>query len=207
MKPEDCSEETIDYIFDSVKDSKEFVDPYNTDRKIKGEVHLKSWDKYDSKLPEPDIPKPIKMSKTYTSSGCFFGDTLISTVKGPNAISALERGEEIFCYDEKIKSIVISRVSKKVSNTSDNMGVLCLGYMGKKLIVSGNHRFYSTNRGWVEANDFCYKDKFLSKELKVLNSYEVWFPIAVGKMSVYNLEVEQYHNYFAENVLVHNMKC
>jgi hypothetical protein len=71
-----------------------------------------------------------------------------------------------------------------------------------KLEATLKHPFYVIGKGWIEAGKLSLDDKLLDKEgnkVKVLKIKR-----NVGEDFVYNIAIAENHNYFIEDILVHN---
>lgn len=89
---------------------------------------------------------------------CLHGDTLIQTVEGEIAIKELVGKEiDVYCIDPATYELVISRAHN----------IRCTGYKEVvkiettwgELVCTPDHKVYTRNRGWVEAQDLMVTDK------------------------------------------------
>jgi len=131
-----------------------------------------------------------------TNIGCFLNDTLIESKEGFKKIQDIEIGDLVNSYDIYNNKMVFSEVvnifqkeSKQYLNINDS------------LKVTAQHPFWVDNQ-WKKASDIEINDSlFLNdKSFEKVKSIET----VREKVKVYNLQVEGYNNYFANNVLVHN---
>ncbi len=129
---------------------------------------------------------------------CFSGETEIASLNGKSTkIENLRRGDEIISFDPESNKKVSSEVKNIfVSNSKE------LLLLNNQLEVTPEHPFY-VNEKWVEAKNLVVGD-----ELKSLSgeSIKVDSILKSGKTDsvVYNLEVNNPHTFYAENILVHN---
>lgn len=123
---------------------------------------------------------------------------------------------EVMSYDVKIQQLVPKKVVNWFNNGRKKGSDWCkLSYQprrGKQLTVTKNHNIYTKNRGWVEAASITENDTLVycssnpkievyDLGIKKQNS-EVYYSSYVA----YDLEVEDTHCYFANNILVHNCR-
>ena len=90
---------------------------------------------------------------------CIVGDTMIQTVEGTIPIRELVGKEiDVYCLDENNYQLVIAkahdiRISKKQANLVEVVT------SRKSVICTPDHKFYTRNRGWVEAQYLINSDK------------------------------------------------
>lgn len=108
---------------------------------------------------------------------CFTGDTKIWKADG-STITFQE------CLDQNIKELDVLSFNKKtgkvVKSHMDNIGVykevdelieLDFGY--SKIKCTPDHKFFTRNRGWVEAKDLSFEDDIMSLPLEFMYVYKV----------------------------------
>ena len=128
---------------------------------------------------------------------CFQAGTNITTTDGIKSIEDIKVGDKVKSYDIENKNITESEVYETFEHKDISDGLLLNGIIK----TTTNHPFYS-NGEWVEAGNLKIGDKILhvDGEEHVVNSIE---PLNYST-TVYNFEVKDTHNYFAEGYLVHN---
>lgn len=146
--------------------------------------------------------------KDHEFSACFVKGTQITTRHGYMPIELVQQGDEVLTrkgYKQVLdagKTGVQETYTVYLSN-------------GKTLVGTGNHRIWTENRGWVPLSQLLRTDKLLEEGetwlKQKLNTAHMPVQILrikknIGKSVVYNLTVEQQHEYFAEGVLVHNCR-
>ncbi|HEC82099.1 MAG TPA: hypothetical protein ENI42_06745, partial [Thermoplasmatales archaeon] len=106
-------------------------------------------------------------------------------------------------FDEKTGKIVVSWVTKLYHHTSEEM----LDYyliINNRLKVTPEHSLY-VNGNWKNAWAIKIGDNLYDingSKIPVCSIQKVY-----KKVPTYNLEIERYHTYYANNILVHNAKC
>ncbi len=140
----------------------------------------------------------IAHSTTGTAPGpraCFAKDTKISTPTRKVNIQDIQIGDEVISYNEKTKQIENSKVVQVFKHQVSSYLII-----NNKLKVTKEHPML-INEKWKEIGSANIDDK-----IKTINNEEIIKSIEEIKDSVevFNLEVENNHNYFAENFLVHN---
>ena len=150
--------------------------------------------------------------QTTTATGrlsCIAEGTKISCVGEDKNIEHMQVGDIVYCYDDSGKL----RISK-VTNVIDNGIQECVkvkwqssgnGKTGE-LICTPDHKIFTTHKGWVEAKDLKRYDKMyhLKKAYNISINYAVTEVEQVIKQQVHDLEVEDYHNFLANEICVHN---
>lgn len=132
--------------------------------------------------------------------GCFAGDTPVLMSDGTyKAIESVAVGDMVLTREGIYQETKVPARVVAVEKT-DVSGYLIIN---GSLKVTPVHRLW-VNGAWKEAGDIQAGDKVIdvnNREVMV-NSIE-W---QAGKFTVYNLEIEKYHTYFAGGIWVHNDK-
>lgn len=136
---------------------------------------------------------------------CFDKNTLISTPQGYKKISNLKTNDAVYSFDEasvKISSDTIVSVIERTMSETDNKLYKVYLNSPNPLIVTGNQLFYSQGR-WIAARNIKAGDILLNFNLIPSMVYRV---VTENKASgsVWDLTVNKNHNFFANNILVHN---
>ena len=128
--------------------------------------------------------------------GCFLAGTLIQMLNGIKRIEDVIVGDVVKSFDLKTNSIKDSKVLWL--SVHDDFDYMIINGIIK---VTSNHPFYSDGN-WIEAGDLSVGDKIL--HIDGLEHTIKTIELSNELTTVYNFEVEGYHNYFAEGYLVHN---
>lgn len=169
--------------------------------------------------------KGTEATAATVSIGCFPGDTVVSTPNGLKRIDELESGEQVYSYDFNSESSIISKITEK--NRYNYSGdIFHISTENETISATHNHPFYlldgtdlenrptpsdigtdpvSINNGrWVEASDLKIGDVLLNRFNQQIVIEDI--DITVENTPVYNLEIENEHNYFVgtNQILVHN---
>jgi hypothetical protein len=141
---------------------------------------------------------------------CFAAGTPVTLADGTTRpIEAIHEGDLVYAYDEPSGEIVAARVGRTFVHTDVHDRLIAINH---QLMATGNHPFYVAGR----AETVAAADLRLGDELLVLDSMSgssepvlrTMKVLALEQLpparTVYNLEVEGQHNYFAGGVLVHN---
>lgn len=95
----------------------------------------------------------------YNCSYCITPETLIETPHGPKMALEIQEGDQVisFCLDtEKVETDLVTAVGQR---DTDELYVISTGL--KTVTVTGEHPFYTKNRGWVEAKYLTEDDELL----------------------------------------------
>jgi len=150
--------------------------------------------------------------KIYSSNLCVAGNTKI-TIKYNNMISDIEisqlqyflnkyKNVEVLSYNtnsqrkefKKITAFAQTSPKAKVIKITDKK-------TGKFIICTPDHKIWTKNRGYVEAKDLREDDEILIKENL---TYKIKIEYLEEEIPVYDITVEDNHNFFANDILVHN---
>lgn len=131
-------------------------------------------------------------------------DTLISTPQGYKKISELSLDDSVFSFNEKLKKIETKKVIGLIHHPIkfDNNRYFYIYYKNKVIKATENHKFY-INGSYVRADQLKIGDKLLDINLHKhpIEKIEI---IENSTDIVWDITVEDNHNFFAENILTHN---
>jgi len=151
-------------------------------------------EKVDQNNTKKIYPKIIK-----GGGGCFVAGTKIHTPFGYKNIEDIKIGDLVFCFDKNL-----SIKTSKVENTfiHQNEKIIDIFFKDKKIRTTPNHPFLNQNNEFIEIGNFTKTDLIIDRfgeKIKIDN-----VEIIDNSYTVYNFEVETYHTYIAEGILVHN---
>ena len=136
---------------------------------------------------------------------CFAANTKITMSDGTlKNIQDIKIGNMVKSYDVNKRQVKNAKVIKIFHHSSKDVsdGYLILKIQnGRILKVTPNHPIF-VNSQWKEAGKLKLGDLLLQEDGKKMRLVSI--KKIKGQIPVYNLEVDEYHNYFAEGVLVHN---
>lgn len=148
-------------------------------------------------------PSYLQNSTATGRLSCIAEGTKISCVGENKNIEDIKIGDLVYCYDD-----LGNKKTSKVKNVFDNGVRKCielyiqdeLGYE-YKLICTPDHKI-KTTYGWMSAENITnFNSIYFSGGLYTLKKV---IKKAVNKLQVYDLEIEQYHNFIANEICVHN---
>ena len=137
--------------------------------------------------------------------GCFTYGTLVDTPSGPRAIGTLGVGDTVYAYDETTSKTVESQVSQVFVHTGKSYGIVTFND-GTSLEVTSVHPFYNpSSKQWLSIGEMQPGDSVLrgighAAHPVTIRSKE----FTSGRGTVYNIEVNRYHTYYVNGILVHN---
>lgn len=108
-------------------------------------------------------PLPVlTFTGTTKVHGCFEKNTLITLSNGEKIpISQLQIGTYILSYDIKNNCEIVKKITK-IFNRNDNEISWCkITFDDKQIICTKTHKFYTKNRGWIEAQYLTEDDIFI----------------------------------------------
>ena len=93
---------------------------------------------------------------------CFAPETMVKTRQGPVAISQLKIGDEVLSLDESTQ-FVFKPVTAVIETPSLDKPKLEIELVNGQVIkCTHDHKWLTTNRGWVEAKDLTIEDDLVS---------------------------------------------
>lgn len=137
--------------------------------------------------------------ETAESGGCFVAGTTVLMQDGTQKnIEDVREGDAVLTRTEISNELVTARVSK--THAVDVPGYFVIN---GTLHVTGEHVIW-TNNTWKAVYDLRIGDVFVNSDQQeiIVESIE-WVK---RNVTVYNIEVEEYHAYFANGIFVHNGK-
>lgn len=138
-----------------------------------------------------------------TDSSCFLAGTKILMANGSyKNIETIKVGDVVKAFDFEKATIVDAKVTKVYHHPPEEAPPYYLVINGE-LRVTPNHLMFINGR-WLPAGEVKLGDELygMNGETIIVTSIQKVF----SRCYTYNLEVETYHNYFADNILVHNSK-
>lgn len=146
----------------------------------------------------------IVLSAKGVAAACLDKDTLILTDNGQIKIKDLEIGDPVLSYNDTTKKLEFNPITNIWSNpiSSINNKYYYIYYNDQMIKATENHKFY-VNGNYVRADNLKIGDKLLSYDKK---EYSIKNIEIVGNFTddVWDIEIKDNHNFFANNILVHN---
>src|SRR5699024_5614912 len=152
-------------------------------------------------------------SITGKGADCFPAGTMIDTSIGKIDIKDLHEMEQpplILSYNHKDGSLEHKKVKATRSKTSDNFTRITT-VTGNIITATKDHRIYDIERGYKEARYFRPNNRVAIQKKKLRRGAKIKGDTVQSVESyeqlnttVYDLQVEDNHNFFANNLLVHN---
>lgn len=94
--------------------------------------------------------------------GCFSGNTLVVMADGSQLpLSRIEIGDNVLSYDFNADEYVPKEVLNKYESDLDKQWIELEFDNGVKLKCTKDHKIFTKNRGWVEAQDLDENDLFI----------------------------------------------
>jgi hypothetical protein len=114
---------------------------------------------------DPSRPKPIiRFKGSVKLHGCFEKDSLVTLANGEEIpISDVNVGDYVLSYNIETESLVEKEVYHIENGVSDKKWVKLYFDDNSHVECTEDHKFYTKNRGWVEAKDLTEEDIFLEK--------------------------------------------
>ena len=149
------------------------------------------------------IPDEDESSIYGFSCYCFKGDTLIATSQGDKRIDEIKEGDLVLTRKgfKKVTHAWCSGEKDCIELTMDN---------GNHIVCTPDHRFITAQEEEIEAKDITPSTDLLyyvtRKDGSVFLSlgYVKYIESVLEKQKVYDIEVEDAHEFFANGYLVHN---
>jgi len=151
---------------------------------------------------------------------CFVAGTPITMGDGTTkSIELVEVGDEIHNYDFDSKEIKVGKVLS--IETPTHADIVEISFGDKKTKNTFDHPYWVVGKGWssykpqwtekrydIKTKQLEVGDKCLELHDRKLVEIEITdLQEDINPVQTYSLEVETHHNYFANDVLVHNKFC
>ena len=136
---------------------------------------------------------------------CFTGDTEVYTSDGLVCIEEIQVGDSVWAYNPETGETELKEVLNVwVKETDEILHVSTSD--GETIDTTTNHPFYVEEKGWVAAGDLDVGDILITADGSKVEITELELENLAEPISVYNLEVADFHTYFVGEygVLVHN---
>jgi len=149
--------------------------------------------------------------KNITTNPCITGDAIIETnigkLKLKEVIKRIIQGDylETLSYNTKNNKLEYKEIEAGML-TRKNANIIELELEdGEKLKLTPDHRVYTKKEGWIEAS-LLTKTNILIKinSLKTIKNGKIKSINIIQNEDVYDIKVKDNHNFFANNILVHN---
>jgi len=165
-----------------------------------------SWTYTD--INDTDFGLALSTELHYCPTGICYSlepNSLISTPQGYKKIKNIKVGDKVFSYNEKTNKIEAKTVLNIYNSpiSVDNNRYFYIYYQNKIIKATENHKFYVSG-SYIRADKLKVGDKLLDTDLKK-------HPIEKIKIvknytdTVWDITVENNHNFFVENILTHNL--
>ena len=150
-----------------------------------------------------DDNRPFFPGVCVDGASCFLpGTKILMADNSLKSIESVKAGDLILSYDINTKEIVRSEVKKLLVHKDDPSGYLSIN---DRLNITGHHRIFVKEKGWLPAASLKLDDQLLTSEKNWITVRNI--RKAKGTNTVYNLSIKEVvHNFFAEGILVHNLK-
>lgn len=164
-----------------------------------GDIFEKYWSERSNSTQTAHSLEGIVVLSSEGGGGCFAEGTKVLMANGKyKDIEKIKPGEFVYTRAENDDSLIKAKVTGTHNAKADGYLII-----NSNLRVTPNHILW-VNGAWQEAGSIQVGDTLIESDGKYIkvNSIE-W---QQGKYTVFNLEVEKYHTYFADGVWVHNQK-
>lgn len=141
---------------------------------------------------------------------CVDENTLVTTVGGYKKIKDIKVGDLVYCYDSN-NNIDIKPVTKVIDQGYKDCIELTWKSSGKdmtgKLVCTPDHKILSKDYGWVRADKIDNDNGIYEidrNHKSLINVHTGISSTKCGVHHVYDIEVEDNHNFIANEICVHN---
>ena len=138
------------------------------------------------------------------TAGCFVAGTKVKTAEGDRNIEELQVGDEVYAYDTLTGTIALKQVDASIVHEVSQLVHVTVA--GEEIVTTVEHPFYVVGYGFKRAGDLQVGENVLSLDGRIEDIEEIWTEALSETVTVYNLEVRDFHTYFVAEtgVLVHN---
>ena len=147
---------------------------------------------------------PIWTEATNPNLSCFLADTMITMGDGSKSeIQNIRIGDMVLSWNEESNIQEISKVTDFLTSKSKEIYEIKFSD-DNKLKCTKEHPFFVLGKGWVTTKDLKKGDIAQNKQGKPIAITDINIFKSVDGWQVYNITVEGNHNYYANEILVHN---
>ncbi|MEH2368115.1 polymorphic toxin-type HINT domain-containing protein [Nostoc sp.] len=141
-----------------------------------------------------------------TLGNCFVAGTKILTTEGEKNIEDIQVGDWVVSDDPNTPGEIEAHqvLDTFVRQTS---ALVDLYVDGEVISTTGEHPFWTPDKGWVEAKDLEVGSLLQTEDGRIIDVDKI--EKREGQFQVYNFRVEGFHTYFVSDldILVHNASC
>lgn len=148
--------------------------------------------------------------KGITTNPCVTGDTLVKTDKGnitmKELVTRFNNGEEFkaLSFDFINKKIEYKKITNALLTRKGASIIEIESEGGNKIKLTPDHKVYTENKGWVEATFITNGDVLFVSNSNSYSKDKVKIVNKVDDEDVYDITVDENHNFFGNEILVHN---
>jgi RHS repeat-associated protein len=161
-----------------------------------------------AKNAESGVDNIVKKTEgTVTTAGnCFIAGTEILTTEGIKNIEDIQVGDWVISDDPNTVGEI---EAKQVLDTfvRKTTALVDIYIDGEVISTTGEHPFWTPDKGWVEAKDLKVGSLLQTEDGRVIDVDGI--EKREGEFEVFNFKVEGFHTYFVSDlgILVHNANC
>ena len=134
----------------------------------------------------------------FFSNLCLAGNTKVETKNGIKELKDVKVGDYVKSYNTETNQIEYKKVTASAM-TNPKAKVMKITAKNNEIICTPDHKIWTENRGYVEAKDLKENDKILTDKYENFN-----IEYLEEEIAVYDITVEDNHNFYANGILVHN---
>jgi hypothetical protein len=140
----------------------------------------------------------------YRSTASLMGETKVDTPQGTKELKDLQIGDEVVSYDETLHMRTTDKVSDWQEHTVDEY--LIIKSQSSEVKSSTDHIFYLADGQQLEAGELKVGMDLLQSAAggRLVPEKILSIETVKGETKVYDITVKNNHNFFANNLLVHN---
>ncbi len=144
------------------------------------------------------------ISGAISSPYCFTAGTMVLAAAGAIPIEEICEGDLVWAWDEETGDVALKRVVETYVNKTDEL--IHVFVNGEEIVTTPSHPFYSPVKGWTDAVHLRAGDILVMVNGEYVVVENVQHEILEESVTVYNLQVEDYHTYYVtdDGILVHN---
>ena len=133
--------------------------------------------------------------------GCFLAGTLIFTDTCQKAIEEIQVGDKVWAYNDTAGNYALKKVVSLLRYVRDSVYNIRIGE--ETIQATADHPFFISGH-WLRIAELKVGDSVKTYDGSNLAIEQI--TVALGRTTVYNFEVEDYHRYYVSHtkVLVHN---
>ena len=150
------------------------------------------------------VKNECKVYDIKTKQQCLIEGTKVLTEKGMKNIEDISIGDKVYSMNTQNNQKELRKVNAVYRGETSETYKIMIG--NEEIQTTARHKFYTADRGWIVASSLEVGEEIIDKDSNKLKITKIEQKRYEKPVKIYDLTVEEYHNYFITEsaILVHN---